>query len=286
MKNVLNPVPISPNIGAIIYDFDFKNKILNDEHIQEIRNMLLKYQVIFFKNQSPIDQHEYFKLITKIYDVISHPFISQKETITGISPFQPYPEYPEINGIYTGNNKSNLNEWHSDLNWLEKPSFGSVLRAKIVPKVGGDTIFASMTKAYEDLSSDMKEKIENLYAYHDCIQIYGNLFRSENEKDKVRKLFPPRAKKIALKHPITGKKSIFVNRVSTTKILDFPEEEGKKLLEELYQKATIPEYHARYHWENNDIAFWDNLSTQHYAVSDYWPEKREMERISLAGIEV
>lgn len=279
---------ISPKIGAIIEGINL-NTELTENIAKKIRDLLIEHQVIFFKKQPELTEHEYMVLVKKLWKPMSHPFISDnKPIVPGISPFQPYQEYPEITGVYhSKENKGNLNDWHSDLNWLANPSYGSVLRARVIPKIGGDTLFASMTAAYEDLSDEMKSKIDNMYAYHDFMQIYKGIFGDNIEaENKMRTLYPPQAHPVVLKHPLSGKKSIFVNRVSTTRIEGLPEAESKKLLLELYKCAFVPEYQVRYQWTVNDIAIWDNLATQHYAVSDYWPENRKMERISLAALEV
>lgn len=284
----MNILPISKNIGAIITGVNLE-KELNEEMSEQIRALLVKHQVIFFRNQPEVDAKGFYTLVKKIWQPMSHPFISgNKPIVAGISPFQPYPDYPEISGIYHNReNKGNLNEWHSDLNWLSNPSFGSALVAKVIPKIGGDTLFASMTAAYDDLEQSLKEKLEDLTAYHDFMRIYDGIFESNPEgKKMMRKRYPKQAHSVAYKHPISGRKSIFVNRVSTEKIVELSEKESKELLEELYGKAKIPEYQVRYSWKPNDIAFWDNLATQHYAVSDYWPFERKMERISLTGIQL
>lgn len=280
--------PITPKIGAIVTNINLKTD-LTDSLIKNIRDALCRYEVIFFKQQPKLTSHEYIEIAGKIWEPLSHPFISgNKPIVPGISPFQPYEEYPEITGVYHNReSKGNLNEWHSDLNWLAKPSYGSMLRATLVPPVGGDTLFASMTSAYEDLSDELKEKLKDMRAYHDFTQIYEGIFAGNPEGlSRMQSLYPAQAHPVILSHPITGKKSIFVNRVSTSKIQGLSDSESKELLEQLYKKATIPEYQVRYRWEENDIALWDNLATQHYAVSDYWPAERKMERISLAGIQI
>ncbi len=282
----MNVMPISNNIGAIIDDINLNND-LDDNAAKNIRELLIKHQVIFFRNQPEVNAKEFHTLVKKIWKPMSHPFISEnKPIVPGISPFQPYPDYPEITGIYHNReNKGNLNEWHSDLNWLANPSFGSALVAKVIPKTGGDTLFVSMAAAYDDLDPSLRERIDALTAYHDFMQIYDGIFKDNPEGEKVmRERYMAQAHPVAYVHPLSGRKSIFVNRVSTTRIIELAECESKELLEELYSKAKIPEYQVRYSWSPNDIVFWDNLATQHYAVSDYWPAERKMERISLAGV--
>ncbi|NCN27967.1 taurine dioxygenase [bacterium] len=279
---------ISKNIGAYIYDFDLKEQ-LNPETAQRLRELVLEHEVIFLKNQSSLSPKQYLNLASQVYTPMHHPFISEKDPLVpGISPFQPHEGLSEITGIRHGRkNKGNLNEWHSDLNWLEQPSQTSILRALTLPKVGGDTLWASMSAAYDDLSEESKANLENLRAFHDFTQIYRGCFEGEKGSlERMQALFPRQAHKIALRHPLIDKKAIFVNRVSTTQIVGMSPEESRDILEPLFLLAKTPEYQVRYKWEVNDIAIWDNLLTQHYAVSDYWPEAREMERISIAGIDL
>lgn len=279
---------ISPNIGAIITDLDLGRGI-NSTQIDDIRNLFFEHEVIFFKHQSELTPSAYFEVVRQIFKPMKHPFISENEPVVpGISPFQPYADIPEITGIRHGaKNRGNLNEWHSDLNWLEDPSLGSALRAVLLPSLGGNTMWASMTAAYRDLDDKTKEEIEGLRAYHDFTQIYRGCFANNPEALlDMQKVLPKQPHPIVLTHPVTGKKGIFVNRVSTTHIVGKTEEESRTILSKLYQKAMIPEYQVRYQWDRHDIAMWDNLSTQHYAISDYWPEERRMERISLAGLKI
>lgn len=279
---------ISPNIGAIITDLSLKDD-LTPERVQDVRSLFFEYEVIFFKEQAPLSETEYLAMVKKLFEPTKHPFISEGEPIVpGISPFQPYPGIPEITGIRHGaKNKGNLNEWHSDLNWLENPSLGSVLRAMVLPSLGGNTMWASMTAAYRDLDDETKAQIENLRVYHDFTQIYRGCFAGNPEAlAAMQRQLPRQAHPLVLTHPVTGKKAIFANRVSSTGIEGMDPEQSKALLNKLYHKASIPEYQVRYKWDVNDVAMWDNLSTQHYAISDYWPEERRMERISLAGIKI
>lgn len=282
----MNIQPLGNNIGALITGISLKDK-LDKQTKDRIRKALLEYEVIFFPNQTKLTHHEYSQVVNELWPTMSHPFVSESDpVVSGISPYQPYFEYPEISGIYHDKeNKGNLNEWHSDLNWLRKPSRGSVLRAMQIPKLGGDTVFVSMNKVYEGLSKELKEACENLKAYHDFMRIYKDIFVGKPEQEQLmRKLYPPQLHPVILKHPLTGKKTIFVNRVSTSYIDQISEDKSTEILWALYAQVKIPEYQLRYHWQENDIAAWDNLATQHYAVSDYWPYERKMERILLGGI--
>ncbi len=279
---------ISPNIGAIVTDLSLRDD-LTPERVEDVRSLFFEHEVLFFKEQAPMTEAEYLTMVKKLFEPMKHPFISEGEPVVpGISPFQPYPGIQEITGIRHGaKNKGNLNEWHSDLNWLADPSLGSVLRAMVLPNLGGNTMWASMTAAYRDLDDQTKAEIDGLRAYHDFTQIYRGCFAGNPEAlAEMQRALPRQAHPVVLTHPVSGRKALFVNRVSTTEIVGLSPEASKALLNKLYVKATIPEYQVRYKWDVNDVALWDNLATQHYAISDYWPEERRMERISLAGVKI
>jgi taurine dioxygenase len=279
---------LSHHIGAEIHDFDLKSD-LNAETAEQLRQLVLKHEVIFLKNQRTLSPTEYLGLISQIYRPMPHPFISEQDPLVpGISPYQPYSDLPEVTGIRHGaKNKGNLNEWHSDLNWLAQPSQASVLRAMVLPKIGGNTVWSSMSAAYEGLDENTKRRVDNLRVCHDFTQIYHGCFEGQAEVlAKMQSLYPSQTYPLALKHPLINKKSLFANRVSTTGIEGLDPSDSHELLDKIYGLAKIPEYQVRFRWSVNDIAIWDNLLTQHYAVSDYWPEVRQMERISIAGISV
>ena len=151
------------------------------------------------------------------------------------------------------------------------------LRALKLPKVGGDTLFANMVAAYERLSDEIKEKIENLYASHDIARSLGK--GAEELHDK----YPPMVHPVVRTHPETKERLIYVNSAFTDHIVDMEPEESQQLLDTLYKTAWNPEVQCRFSWRLGSIAFWDNRSCQHFAVSDYFPEVRVMERVTIAG---
>jgi taurine dioxygenase len=174
------------------------------------------------------------------------------------------------------------NAWHSDVTWRACPSLGSILRAIEVPAVGGDTLWADMGAAYDGLSDALKERIDGLVAEHDWIPTFG-LGMDPKTRDELRKDFPAVEHPVVRTHPETGRKTLFVNRAFTQRIIGLPPEESSELLGLLYTQVTFPEYQCRYKWRAGDVAFWDNRSTQHYAASDYFPQRRVMERITVIG---
>jgi taurine dioxygenase len=139
-----------------------------------------------------------------------------------------------------------------------------------------------MAAAYDGLTAGMKEWIDSLVAVHDWITTFG-LGMDEKTRTELRKDFPAVEHPVVRTHPETGRRTLYVNRAFTQHIVGLDEDESRELLNFLYLRATFPEYQCRSKWEPGDVAFWDNRSTQHYATSDYFPNRRVMERITVIG---
>ena len=178
-------------------------------------------------------------------------------------------------------------EWHADVTYQTSPTMGSILHSCIIPSTGGDTLFASMYVAYDALSAPMKEFLSTLTAAHSFELGWGKTVRREPDGDermqKLNAVFPPMTHPVVRTHPETGRKSLFVNQYYTTRINELSEKESDGLLKMLFDHMTTPEYQVRHRWQENDIAFWDNRATLHYASRDYGGEHRLMHRVTLVG---
>ena len=264
---------LSPSIGAELLDVDLK-KPLTDSLKDEIYQALLVYKVIFFRDQN-LTIEEHMDFAKNFGELEIHPFASNDE------------QYPEVLKItHNEKNKGRENTWHSDVTWRLEPSLGSILRMKESPKVGGDTLFADMYAAYEDLSDEVKEKLDGAIAVHDFSGFRKRLEKngvSEEEIEVFNKKYPMPEHPVIRTHPDTGKKLIYVNAAFTQYIKDWDADESSRMLRLLYSRAATPEYQCRFVWEDNSIAFWDNRSVQHYASSDYWPQVRRVERVTIIG---
>jgi len=264
---------LSPTIGGELLGVDLR-KDLTSEIKDLIYEALLVYKVIFFRDQDlTTDQHIHFS--KNFGDLEVHPFAPFKDG------------YPEVLKI-THNEKSRgrENTWHSDVTWRKEPSLGSVLRMLEKPENGGDTLFSDMYAAYEDLTDEVKQKLEGAIAVHDFVGFRKRLIKegkSPKEIEAFNKKFPMPEHPVFRTHPDTGKKVIYVNRAFTQYIKGWEEDESKDMLDFLYSRASTPEYQCRFAWENNSIAFWDNRACQHYANSDYWPQIRRVERVTIIG---
>ena len=197
------------------------------------------------------------------------------------------PAHPEV--IHLVNDEDhppNINVWHSDVTWRAEPSLGSILRAREVPEVGGDTLFANMEAAYEGLDDATKERIDDLCAVHDNEGFLRGMKAqgaSAEEIEGMREKYPPSVHPVVRTHPVSGNKSLYVNRAFTRRIVDMDPAESDALLHKLYLQAWIPDYQCRFRWQNDSLAFWDNRAVQHYAAADYWPARRAMERVTIVG---
>ena len=264
---------LSPTIGGELLGVDLRQD-LTSEVKDLIYEALLVYKVIFFRDQDlTTDQHIHFS--KNFGDLEVHPFAPFKEG------------YPEVLKI-THNEKSRGREnlWHSDVTWRKEPSLGSVLRMLEKPDNGGDTLFSDMYAAYDDLTDEVKQKLEGAVAVHDFVGFRKRLIKegkSPQEIEVFNKKFPMPEHPVFRTHPDTGKKVIYVNRAFTQCIKGWEENESKDMLDFLYSRASTPEYQCRFAWENNSIAFWDNRACQHYANSDYWPQIRRVERVTIVG---
>lgn len=259
--------PVTPRIGAEIDGLDLRSE-LSAETIAEIRRALLTYKVIFFRGQN-ITEAQHTAFARRFGDLEIHP-ISEGS------------EQPEIFHLKTrpDGSTSGADMWHSDVTWRAEPSLGSILRGRIIPDVGGDTMWADMVAAYEGLSPAMKEWACSLTAVHDgsaFARYLGITVEQWHER------FPLQEHPVVRTHPETGERALYVNCSFTRSIKGLSQKESDWLLEHLYAQASVPEYQVRFRWRENSIAFWDNRSCQHYAVGDYAPAMRHMERVTVVG---
>ena len=160
------------------------------------------------------------------------------------------------------------------------------MRAVEIPEVGGDTLFANMEAAYETLDDKTKEKIDGLFAVHDneiFLQGMRNRGAGDDEIEMMREKFPPARHPVVRTHPVSKRKSLYVNSTFTNHIEGMSKAESDALLEKLYLTAWNPDYQCRFRWQKDSFTFWDNRSAQHFAAADYWPNVRKMERVTIIG---
>lgn len=267
---ILGFSPLTPHFGAVVGGVDLTRPI-TDELAEELRQALAEWKVIFFRDQGGLDHASHMALSAVWGPPEPNPFFGKTDTV-GISRL-----------AKDAKAAGNKNIWHSDHSFMANPSLGAVLRAVEVPEAGGDTMWADMSAAYDNLPDDLKARIEGLVAVHDWEASWGALMNDE-QKAEFRKSWPQVEHPVVVRHPRTGRRTLYVNEPFTRSIKGLTEEENRELLDILVLQARIPEFQIRFHWEPGSIAIWDNIATQHYAINDYFPAKRVMERIAVAGV--
>lgn len=260
-----------PTIGAEIRGLDLSQP-LPDAVFGDVYAALTEHRIIYFR-----DQH-----ITAEQQTAFGEQFGPLET----NPFRPQGEgKPELQIIK--NDKDNpvlsTDVWHADLTFRKMPTKFTVLRCLEIPDYGGDTLWADMSAAYAGLSESLREYITGLSAIHD-FKNFRVLFRGKpTELQQMEEMFPNPTHPVVITHPETLQRVLFVNRQFTLRIVGLSDDESQNLLEILYAQASVPEYQFRLRWEPGTLAVWDNRSCQHYAVNDYYPHRRHMERVAVAG---
>ena len=161
-----------------------------------------------------------------------------------------------------------------------------MLRVLIVPEIGGNTMYASMPAAFEGLSDRMQQFVSGLEAVHDFKpfrQLFSNDAEGRRSLRDFEERYPPAIHPVVRQHPMTDRKVLFVNPQFTVAIKGMAESESHALLDQLYRQVSVPEYQLHHQWQPNTLVFWDNRSVQHYAIHDFYPQRRKMERVTIKG---
>ena len=267
MTSELTIEPLTPFIGAEITGVDLR--LVTKEQVADIRAALLKHQVVFFRDQT-LNQQEHIQFARQFGELEIHPATPKDQN------------NPEVLHITHGpESRGRENMWHSDVTWRENPSLGSILKAVEVPAVGGDTLFANMAEAYERLPDSIKDKIAGKIAVHDIARVFAD--RLNKTAEQLRETYPVMEHPVVRTHPETGANVLYVNSAFTSHIRGMDDDESKELLQALYRTASDPELQCRFRWKAGSLAFWDNRGCQHFASSDYFPQVRKMERVTIAG---
>ena len=259
-------------IGAEISGIDLADPLDADTR-DALVDALAEHHVLFFRGQ----------------DITPEQHIAFARNFGPISP-QPFaPRYgtnPEMIVLdQTDPRGEGADAWHSDNTFMSEPPMGSVLRAVQIPEVGGDTCFANTIAAYEALSPAIQRLIDGLTAVHDITRPLQKGIEAGHatvDLAEVQAKWPPVEHPVARTHPVSGRKSLFVNRNSTTHLVGLSERENEALLPMLMDHIRSPEFQCRFTWDTHSVAFWDNRSVQHFAVPDY-RTRRIMNRVTIAG---
>ncbi|MGO4395489.1 TauD/TfdA dioxygenase family protein [Variovorax sp. M-6] len=282
LKTSIKVEPLTCTIGAELHNVHLGAASRDPGLMAELRTLLLKHKVLFFRDQD-ITRAEHVAFARCFGELEDHPVVGSD------------PEHPGLVRIYKdldSKKEHYENAWHCDATWRDKPPFGCVLRCVETPEVGGDTIWSNMAAAYLNLPESIKVQIAHLRARHSIEATFGAAMPIE-QRHKLKAQYPDAEHPVVRIHPDTGEKVLFVNGFATHFVnfhtpgnvrygQDFAPG-ASQLLNYLISQAAIPEFQVRFRWKKNSVAFWDNRCTQHYAVQDYWPAVRKMERAGIVG---
>lgn len=274
--------PLTCSIGAEVHGLQLSEASRSDELFSQLRAELLQHKVLFFRDQD-MTRAEHVALGHRFGELEDHPVAGSD------------PDHPGLVRIYKDLGsppEAFENAYHCDATWRDCPPMGAILRCVEGPAVGGDTMWVNMSLAYERLPERVKERIHGLRARHSIEATFGARMPIE-ERLALKERFPDAEHPVVRTHPETGEKILFVNSF-TTHFTNYHTAENVRtgldyapgaaeLLVYLQRQAAIPEYQVRWRWTPDSVAIWDNRSTQHYAVQDYWPAVRKMERAGIAG---
>jgi len=282
LRDSLRVEPLTCALGAEVSNVSLADAAVDAGLFAEIRALWLEHKVLFFRGQD-ISRAEHVAFARRFGELEDHPVAGSD------------PDHPGLVRIYKSADKPNdryENAWHCDATWRERPPLGCVLRCVECPPVGGDTMWANMVLAYEKLPEGVKQRIQGLRARHSIEASFGAAM-PEEKRLALHAQFPDAEHPVVRTHPETGEKVLFVNGF-TTHFTNFHTPANVRcgqdyapgaaqLLQYLVSQAAIPEYQVRLRWTPDTVALWDNRSTQHYAVMDYPPCNRRMERAGIKG---
>ena len=282
MASTIQVQPLTCALGAELHGVQLADAAQDAGLFQDIRRLLLTHKVLFLREQQ-LSRAQHVAFARRFGELEDHPVAGSDPEHPGLVRIYKSPEAPP---------DRYENAWHTDATWRAQPPMGCVLRCVECPPVGGDTMWANMALAYERLPEHIKLQIAPLRARHSIEATFGAAMPIE-KRLALKAQFPDAEHPVVRTHPETGEKTLFVNGF-TTHFTNFHTPAnvrvgqdfspgGADLLRYLIMQAYIPEYQVRWRWQANSVAIWDNRATQHYAVMDYPPCHRKMERAGIMG---
>ena len=267
--------PVARALGGLVDGIDLSEELAQSE-VDRLAGLLVEHQILFFRNQ-PLTPRAQARFAARFGTLHVHPI------------YPVLPELPEILVLDTHADFLPDNDnWHTDVTFSETPPLAGILAAKRIPSSGGDTLWSSCSAAYEALSEPMRRFLAGLTAQHSVAKSFpaerwqnDPAFKERYERALAK--HPPVNHPVVRTHPVSGRKGLFVNEGFTTQINELSPGESRALLAFLYAHAARPEFTVRWRWKVDDLAFWDNRNTQHYATADYLPERRTMHRATVNG---
>jgi taurine dioxygenase len=271
---------LSNALGAEVCDIDL-TRPMSESTFGEIYSAFLQHGILLFRNQN-ISREQHIEFSRRFGELDNHDSL----------PRDRHPDYPELLMVTNKPNPDGTpsesrytgRSWHTDFSYTTTPALGSLLRCFQLPEVGGDTLFANMTLAYDTLSDGMKKLIADLHGIHLSGTRKINVADQGNERrNEVMKLNPPIAQPVVRVHPETGRKAIYLGE-KVKRFDGMTEAESKPLIDYLNKHATQPEFVYRQMWRENDLLVWDNRCTLHQALGDFDETQiRHLERTTVKG---
>ncbi len=268
---IYGPIRVEPLTGTIGAEVVAGAGIatLDDETFAHLHEAWMDWKVLFFRDQ-PVDVDDQIAFGRRFGELEIHPFL-------------PNDGHPEIVVLDTASDgPSRAERWHTDVTFRAAPPAGSILRGRIIPSVGGDTLWADMEAAYDGLDDSTKERIEHLTATHTMRITFGKRLSPEALEQKLVE-YPDQHHPVVRIHPVTGRRSLFVNGSFVEQLDGIEPDEGSRLLARLIATASQPTYQVRFRWRTDSFAMWDNRNTQHCAAQDFGLARRRVERVTLLG---
>ena len=263
---------VSGSIGAYVEGVDVVDVLNSETVFIQVYKGLLEYEVLFFEEQeiAPQSLEDFAGLFGTplghgAYDIVEGT------------------EYVQILES-TEQNPSKIEVWHSDMTFMQSPPTFTMLHSQVVPSFGGDTMWASARAAYESLSPEMQNLFDELEAEHDFRQGFKESLAEPGGKERLKSAlenYPIVSHRVVLQHPEIDKRSLFVNALFTSRIKDLTDLESGRLLKFLYEHIVTEEFTVRLRWKKGTLAIWDNRSTQHKPVNDFFPQHRLMYRATV-----
>ncbi len=265
----ISVTPVTPNIGGLVDGIDLTGT-LGPEVVQDLHDALMEHQVLFFRDQALT--HETQQALGAHFGRLH---VSVGGDATNSKQLGDHPAVRALHFDESSKSVSGNEMWHTDQSCMETPPMGTILSIHTVPPSGGgDTMFASMYAAYDALSPNMKRYLEGMAALHDGAGAFARTATND---------LPVTEQPVIAKHPVTGRRLIYVNPTFTTDLCGVSRDESDAVLSYLYRHCENPNFLVRFRWEPHSVAFWDNRCTHHLALWDYYPNVRSGYRIQLEG---
>ncbi len=260
-------------LGAFVEDINLADVGPDSALLPQVRQALYDYQVLFFPRQhiSPAELERFARSFGELEDHPAYPKVAD----TAVQILESTPEKP-----------SKIELWHSDMTFSATPPSLTIVHGKIIPPVGGDTLWSSAAAAFDALSTPMQSMLLGLHAEHDFAHGFKESLAEPGGRERLQSALdanPPVVHPLIRTHPGSGRRAIYVNPLFTTRVMELQADESEALLELLHRLCVADELTVRLNWEQDTVAVWDNAVTLHKPVNDFFPQHRKLHRLTVQG---